>query len=439
MDKNKEYEENLLQNKFLLENIQGGIVYSDFDPPFHLRYCTEGMAKLAGYTPEELIELTQIDIVVEEDLPALIDDVNRQFAMGDTFEVEYRLKRKDGSSLHVLDRAKVVLHDDGKKYIHCLLTDVSDLKKLEQKLRLNQLKYQIAIEQSGKAILEYDSETQIIHFSNNYKALFGYNPPTGTFQEILKSDWVVSEFKTKLSELIDILLTTSTTQAIELQINVAKSKKIWCSLFLIPVIENGNVFSIIGCLENINDTKNNINRLTELSEKDSLTGVYNRYAVEKFVKEQMKTIIDDYHMSALFILDIDYFKRINDDNGHTYGDKILIDLTKIVAKILPKGAILGRLGGDEFLIFATVKKDSNELEELSEKIINTVRTHFATYKKPITVSVGIALTSKRKDTFQKLYRNADKALYETKSKGKNGYTIFSHPMPTYTISKNNQK
>lgn len=422
MNKNSLFEENLLNNKFLLENIQGGIVYSDFEPPFHLRYCTEGMAKLAGYTPEELVQLTQIDIVVDEDLPALIEDVNRQFACGDTFEVEYRLKRKDGSFVHVLDRAKVVLHDDGKKYIHCLLTDISELKEMEHKLQLNQKKYQIAIEQSGKVIMEYNFKDEQIHFSDNYEQLFGGTKPAGTHFDIINSDWVLSEYKDDLAKLINEVLKTYKTCKMEIKIKNSFNTEIWCSLDLIPVTNNNQIYSIIGCLENIDLEKKNIDRLTALSEIDGLTGVYNRYTVEKLIESKMFNVSNK--ISVLFILDVDYFKQINDLNGHAFGDQILIDLSKYLKNIVPQDAVLGRLGGDEFLIFLQLEDNEKLLNKLAENVVCGVREYFEKDNKKITISVGVSWTSIKDDIFQNLYRNADKALYRAKSEGRNCYNIF---------------
>lgn len=424
MNLNSTSADNILQNKFLLENIQGGIVYSDFEPPFHLRYCTDGMAKLAGYTPDELVKLTQVDIVMEEDLPGLIEDINRQFEYGDTFEVEYRLKRKDGSFVHVLDRAKVVEHEDGKKYIHCLLTDISDLKKLEKELRLNQKKYQILIEQSGKVICEHNTKTNNISFSENYESIFGYKPPIGTFQDILNNGWIPLEYKTSLMELVKKVTTTMKACSIELQIQVHSNELVWCQLHLIPLIEHDNLYSIIATLENINIEKSYISHLTELSEKDSLTGVYNRYAVEKYVKHALLNFSKELYISALLVLDIDFLKKINDRNGHEFGDDVLIRVSSTIGKLLPKNSVLGRIGGDEFLVFVTTS-DIQELEELANKMVCGVREISILNPKKITISIGIALVGSQNDVFQQLYRNADKALYQTKEKGKNGYTIFN--------------
>ncbi|MFV0342371.1 MAG: diguanylate cyclase [Anaerocolumna sp.] len=427
MSAHNKYEESILQNRFLLENIQGGIVFSDFDPPFHLRYCTEGMAKLTGYTADELLELTQVDIVMEEDLPALVEDVNRQFACGDTFEVEYRLKRKDGSSLYVLDRAKAVQHDDGKKYIHCLLTDISELKEMERALRLNQEKYRIAIEQSNKAVLECNIQTGRIIFSENYEHLFGCAPPVGTLQDILNGSWVVSEYTDNLMTLIDTVSKKAITCSMEMQIHVFPQKTLWCSLYLIPVMDQGQMYSIIGCLENIDEKKKQIQHLTELTERDSLTGVYNRYAIENFACREMKNQSKEAPITALLIFDVDCFKQINDKNGHDFGDKVLIELSQTVKELVPKNAFLGRVGGDEFLVFVMQEKDTKVLESLASRIVCGVRQKFANCAMQVTVSVGVSLTSICGDSFQSLYRNADKALYQAKENGKDGYAIFAYP------------
>lgn len=426
MNDNNIYADSILQNKFLLENIQGGIVYSEFEPPFHLRYCTEGMAKMSGYTAEELLQLTQVDIVMEEDLPALVEDVNRQFACGDTFEVEYRLKRKDGTPLDVLDRAKAVMHEDGKKYIHCLLTDVSYLKEMERALRLNQKKYQIAIEQSGKAIIEFDAETGRLTFSENCEQIFNYPPPSGTLEEVVKSGWIVAEYVDKLINMVETVLFTATTCSMQLQILGELPKAIWCSLYLIPILEQGKMHTIIGCLENIDDEKNRMEQLTELSIKDSLTGVYNRYGIEKYIYQEMQNKSNEGLISALLILDLDYFKQINDTRGHGFGDETLIALSETVNEMLPPKTMLGRLGGDEFLIFTIMNTDIKELEELAENIVCGVRAKFASGPMKITVSVGVSWTNTCKDSFQKLYRNADKALYQTKENGRDGYTMFEY-------------
>ena len=427
MNIKRSQQDTFLENKFLLENIQGGIVYSDFEPPFHLRYATEGMAKLSGYTIEELCSMEQMDLVHTDDITPLVSEVQRQFAMGDTFEVEYRLKRKDGSYVHVLDRAKVVVHKDGKKYIHCLLTDVSDLKKMQKALRLNQEKYRLAIQQSGKAILEYDINTKKLNFSDNYQQLFGCLAPSGTLEEIIASNWVNKEYAKSLVALLDTVIQSAATHSMEIVIQNSVCEHIWCSLYLIPVIDNGQMDSVIGCLENINDQKHKIEHLTELSLKDGLTGVYNRYAIEDFIKASIEELCECTSKDlALLILDIDHFKNINDQNGHDYGDDLLIKLSQALAATLPQDAVLGRLGGDEFLIFTAFDKQaqSEDLDKLADSIVVGIKQRFADYYTPVTVSIGAAWYNKNCNTFKKLYHNADAALYETKKKGRNGYTIW---------------
>lgn len=424
MNTNRSQQDTFLENKFLLENIQGGIVYSDFEPPFHLRYATEGMAKLSGYTVDELCHMEQMDLVHPDDIAPLASEVQRQFSLGDTFEVEYRLKRKDGMYVHVLDRAKVVEHEDGRKYIHCLLTDVSDLKEMQKALRLNQEKYRLAIQQSGKVILDYNIITKQLTFSDNYPQLFGCPAPCGTIETIMQDKWIDKDYTDAFLALLDEVIQSHTTHSMEIIIHNHIEEHIWCSLYLIPVMYNGQLCSVIGCLENINTQKHQIEHLTELSLKDSLTGVYNRYAIEYFIKDSIQELCECTSKSlALLILDIDHFKTINDQNGHAYGDDLLIKLSQALIAILPENTVLGRLGGDEFLIFATFEKKAADLDKLAHSIVVGIQKHFANSYTPVTISIGAAWHHEKCNTFKQLYRHADAALYETKKKGRNGYTI----------------
>ena len=412
------------ENSFLLENIQGGIVYSDYDPPFHLRYVTEGMTHLSGYTQEQLLHMEQMQLVHEDDIEPLSEEVGRQFALGDTFEVEYRLKRSDGTYLHVLDRAKAVLHEDGRRYIHCLLTDITDLKEMELALQLSQQKYKLAIQQGGNVILDYDLPTHSLTFSENYPEVFGSAAPEGDLLTLVKEGWTTPDFEAPLIELFQNVAQSKKSAGMELEIHTDKQGYMWCSLHLTPVTaSDGKLYALVACLRNIDKEKRHLEVLTELSQKDGLTGVYNRATMEQLVNEYLGSCADEAS-GAMMVMDIDCFKSINDRYGHAHGDDVLIKLSRTVEKILPDGSLLGRLGGDEFLIFVPGIDGDRPLSQLSQDIVEGVRNSFADAKTPLTVSLGAAPCDADLDSFTRLYRDADCALYESKKRGRNDYTIL---------------
>lgn len=413
----------ILQNIFLLENIQGGIVYSDYDPPFYLRYASEGMVHLSGYTRDELLSMQQMDLVHEDDIESLANNVAAQLAQGNTFEVEYRLKRKDGSFAYVLDRAKAVTHEGGQTYIHCLLTDITELKRMEQALRLSEEKYKIAMQQSGYAILEYDPATDIIQFSENYKQIFGIDSPHGKLHAMAGSN-VSPRFVAQLFEAFNQSVRDRQSVSLELQVLTQSGRYVWYSLHLTPLSNAfGVVYAVVGCLQNIDVPKRRIEELTELAQKDGLTHTYNRAAMEVLINQQLESQ-DSGASGALIILDIDNFKAINDTLGHDAGDAILITIVEQIQTLLRRSDLFGRLGGDEFLIFVPDVTQEASIAPLAQRIVEHVRTNAWCGNYPVTVSLGVALCTTEGHTFKSLYKNADIALYDVKRKGRNGYSIF---------------
>lgn len=414
----------LLQNVFLLENIQGGIVYSDYDPPFNLRYVTEGMEHLSGYSREELLSMNQMDLVFEEDIATLAEDVGRQFAQGDTFAVEYRLKRKDGSLVYVLDRAKAVVHEDGNKYIHCLLTDITELKHMEQALRLSEEKYKIAMQQSGYAILEYAPTTGLLQVSENFIQTFGGATPHETLAGFAQHN-VTAACTEPLCELFAATVKENTNTCMELEVIAGNGCSVWCALCLTPLSNaNGAVYAVLGCLQNIDVPKRRMQELLELSQKDGLTNTYNRVTIEAFVNQHLAVSCDNC-VGALIILDIDNFKKINDTVGHDGGDAVLVGLVDLIRSLLRAEDLFGRLGGDEFLIFMPGATHVDNVAHLAKRIVEKVRATFSQHECPVTVSLGGALCTPNCPTFKNLYKNADIALYKVKNRGRNGFSIFN--------------
>lgn len=126
---------------------------------------------------------------------------------------------------------------------------------------------------------------------------------------------------------------------------------------------------------------------------------------------------------TLAVIDIDYFKQVNDNYGHAVEDFVLIQLAKTLKGVFRSGDILCRWGGDEFLVFLQNICEEAIIEGRLDRL--RVRMLACTYKKrslPITLSVGVAVASP-KSTMDSLFRLADSTLYSVKNDGKNGFLI----------------
>ena len=166
--------------------------------------------------------------------------------------------------------------------------------------------------------------------------------------------------------------------------------------------------------------------LESIATIDGLTSVLNRRGLEDAAMK-MQGICKRINLSmAVLVIDVDHFKKVNDKHGHLFGDDVLRYLTKVIAEILRSGDVLGRYGGEEFVVFLpnTVEKDATGLAERIrlgvEKSLHDINEK--TIK--ATVSIGVADSVRAGYDFKGLVAAADSALYVAKNKGRN--RVVSH-------------
>lgn len=162
---------------------------------------------------------------------------------------------------------------------------------------------------------------------------------------------------------------------------------------------------------------------------DLLTGVLNKKSFEEYTEMALNSKEQKY---AVILMDVDNFKGVNDTLGHEYGDKVLANIGKILLETFSNNDYLGRIGGDEFCVLLNLSENSAmsdidfiqiKCNELCSKFHNNYTGDDGKYK--ISASIGVSLAGKHGDTFSELYKCADKALYQSKHKGKDTYTIYT--------------
>ncbi|MEG2082868.1 MAG: GGDEF domain-containing protein, partial [Oscillospiraceae bacterium] len=181
---------------------------------------------------------------------------------------------------------------------------------------------------------------------------------------------------------------------------------------------------VLGILSNIDAQKKETIFATNLAMRDGLTGLYNRMATENLISQYVQNSTAN---GVMFIIDIDNFKSINDTMGHQFGDGVLVNTAKSLLTLFRSGDIIGRLGGDEFIVFMTNIGETYNVKRRAKDLITTISTPFqnkSDYPLDISGSVGVALFPQNGSNFDELYKNADIALYRSKSYGKNRYTLF---------------
>lgn len=188
---------------------------------------------------------------------------------------------------------------------------------------------------------------------------------------------------------------------------------------------------------NIDEIQRREEQLSFEASRDPMTGVYNRQTLKKLAE---KVLVEPGGRHALIILDMDGFKSINDNLGHMAGDLVIQDLALSLTSIFRAGDLVGRMGGDEFLVFLPHLRDVAFLEERCRELRLRVRRKFsledqqslhkgafsdAPKELHLSVSIGIALSPSHGTDYETLLKNADAALYEAKNSGRDTQVMYS--------------
>lgn len=186
------------------------------------------------------------------------------------------------------------------------------------------------------------------------------------------------------------------------------------------------------------ELKKNYAHIEQLAYHDGLTGLYNRVAFMKYAYKIFHDASVGASKHAIFFIDLDKFKNINDTLGHDYGDLLLKDVSDRMLSCIASDDILARNGGDEFLILKNRFDTVDDLENFASQLVNVVHHPFILNDETavVSMSVGIAVFPNNGLTVSELIKNADIAMYNAKNSGKNSYRFFDSYMEDDVNRKN---
>lgn len=171
-------------------------------------------------------------------------------------------------------------------------------------------------------------------------------------------------------------------------------------------------------------------KLTHIARYDSLTELPNRLLLNERLQQAYLTAKRCGQRYALFFLDIDHFKHINDSFGHSFGDRLLVIIAQRLMLSIRKEDVIARFGGDEFAILINDVNSQSNLTNIAEKITNSIVQPITIDQQElyVTVSIGIAIYPDDGDTIETIMSNADAAMYRSKLDGRNSFAFFTDDM-----------
>ena len=314
-------------------------------------------------------------------------------------------------------------------------TDLNFLKNFQESAH-----YLFGARGSQDGIWDWDLIENNIYFSARWKKILGYEDdeigkePNEWFKRVHPDDL------SHLKQAIDLHFTgVEPFLSHELRMTHKTGDFCWVLVRGQALFDTKDqVIRFSGTMTDLTVQKNREERLIRNAFYDSLTGLSNRgLFLDRLQQALLRRREENLDQIAIFFVDIDYFKEINDKFGHHAGDELLKGVAKRLETICRNEDTLCRYGGDEFTILIHHIDSLEEVEKLAQRVLKNIKAPFKLGKNDVnvTISMGIAVSDHHHNRPEDILQDGDFALYQAKAAGRNQYKIFDDSMRRTIINQ----
>jgi len=421
----------------LVENANGIILKVDREG--NITFFNRYAQSFFGYSEAEILGRSVIGTIVPEvestgrDMRAALRLV---FSRPEKFlHHENENLCKDGRSVWVSWTNKPLRDETGALVgILCIGNDVTDRKRTQQELQRAEALYRGIFENAIEGIYRITTDPQGRFLSANpaLAKILGYESPAQLMTEVLSIRDQIYVQPQQRDLFMRLMAEQGTVTRFESQVYRRDGRCIWISENA-RVVNNGTgqPDCYEGLVEDITDRKWAEEQLRHYALHDSLTGLPNRALfidrLDQAIQQSHQQ--PDFHFAVLF-LDLDRFKVANDSLGHFAGDQLLIEMSFRLSRCLNSGDIVARLGSDEFAILLDDLPDPSHINQVVEKVFQTLQQPFQVSDQDIflTTSIGIVTNNHRYELAEEVLRDASLALHQAKQSGKACQVTFDTDM-----------
>lgn len=415
--------------KYAMQHSDNTVVITD--PDRHITFVNEAFEKSSGYSATEAMGENPSILKSGEQEASYYEAMNEKLDDGEKWEGQFINKRKDGSLYY--EKASIVPVFLNDKLINYLAIKLDITEFVEQNLKLAQAA--TVFDNTEEAIVISNAHNDIISVNRAFMSMYGYEEDEimGKKLTFLHSGKQGKLFYQKMWAQIN-----SEDQWRGKLINVTKTGEqipVWMSIKVIRD-KKGAINSYTAVQTDLRELESSQARVEFLAYHDDLTGLSNRINFEDHLNHAIKVATRKKEQLALFFIDLDRFKVINDTLGHDVGDTLLKTIASRLQSTLRESDLISRWGGDEFAVILEEFGKQSDLALVANNILDQLKLpiQIDDHLLNITASIGIAIFPEDGKNSNTLMKHADSAMYLAKDSGKNNFQYY-----TDELSKKSKK
>jgi diguanylate cyclase (GGDEF)-like protein/PAS domain S-box-containing protein len=420
-------EESVRRLRVIADSIPALIAYVDSEERY--RFANETYRQWYGFGPETMVGRSMREVFGEQGYAERKAGVEAAFA-GRGIDTERPIGQRDAHVRYVPD-----IREGGRVAgFFVLASDVTGLKRTERMLRDSEQQLSLALESSQLSLFDWNIASGDVYLSEQWSVTLGgpHEPTKTTFAGLAQithpedQAWLGGIFRKVLKGELP-------RYHVEHRVRNDKGEWIWIQSDgqVTSREPGGRALRLVGTCADITERKRaeqeliaSRAELERVAQHDGLTGLPNRGLLEDRIEQALARTRRSRQLIALFYVDLDHFKSVNDSMGHAAGDALLVSFAERLKGCVREADTVARLGGDEFVILLEELRRQDDALAVADKIVESMRRDFFVEGKSFhsTASIGIAFTRGTAPAAD-LMKRADAALYEAKGAGRNNYRI----------------
>ena len=393
----------------------------------------DAFLKLFGYDHiEELRNQPLMNCIAPEQRDRLTEKI-RLRARGEASEAAYESVglRKDGTQFPFIVSSKRIETDNGARTFSYFI-DLTEQKQSEQRLRsINQM-MRLVLETAPLRIFWKDHESRYLGCNQAFARDAGVPSPEDLIGKLDSQLGWRDQAELYRADDLQVMRGKTARLNFEEPQTTPDGHQIWLRTSKVPLLDSaGNNIGILGVYDDITEQKQASAQIHQLAHFDTLTGLANRLLLQDELARALVRSAQTQRMGALLFLDLDNFKSLNDTQGPSVGDALLIEVSKRLTTCVRDGGMVARPGGDEFIVvlegLSTLSTEAAAQAELmAERIRNQLSEPYTLNGVDVqtTPSIGIVLFQGTQESADSLLKHADAAMYQAKDAGRDTIRFF---------------